>query len=91
MPTARDWSIHVSASLARSPGSSYLERVVKETSMTTKRLIAFGVLTALVGGLYVAGWADPTFADAALGYSIDYPAGWLMTQPDDYSVRTAST
>jgi hypothetical protein len=42
MPTARDWSIHVSASLARSPGSSYLERVVKETSMTTKRLIAFG-------------------------------------------------
>jgi len=55
--------------------------------MTTKRLIAFAVLMALVGTLCVAGWADPTFADAALGYSIDYPADWLMTQPDDYSVR----
>jgi hypothetical protein len=87
MPTARGGSIHRSPSLVRSPESSYLDRVVKEASMTTKRLIAFGVLIALVGGLCVAGWADPTFADAALGYSIDYPAGWLMTQPDDYSVR----
>jgi len=75
------------ADLVRSLESSYLEHVVKEALMTTRRLIAFGVLVALVGMLCVAGWADQTFADAALGYSIEYPAGWSMTQPDDYSVR----
>jgi hypothetical protein len=74
-------------SLAQSPGSSYLERVVKEALMTTKRLIGSVVLMALVGVLCIAGWADQTFVDAALGYSIEYPAGWSMTQPDDYSVR----
>lgn len=55
--------------------------------MRMKRLIAFGVLIALAGVGYVGGLADQTFADAALGYSIEYPAGWSMTQPDDYSVR----
>ena len=55
--------------------------------MRTKRWIAFGVLIALAGMGYVGGLADQTFADAALGYSIEYPAGWSMTQPDDYSVR----
>ncbi len=75
------------ANLARSLRSSYLERVVKEALMRTKRLIALGVLTALVGMVYIGGWASQTFADAALGYSIEYSAGWSMTQPDDYSVR----
>jgi len=75
------------ADLVRSLESSYLEHVVKEALMTTKRWIAFGVLMALVGMLCVAGWADSTFADAALGYSIEYPTGWSMTQPDDYSAR----
>jgi hypothetical protein len=61
--------------------------VVKEALMRTKRWIAFGILMALVGVLCVAGWADSTFADAALGYSIEYPTGWSMTQPDEYSAR----
>jgi hypothetical protein len=55
--------------------------------MTTKRLIAFGVLMALVGMLCAAGWADQVFSDAALGYSMEYPFGWSLSQPDDYSVR----
>ncbi len=55
--------------------------------MTTKRLTAFGVLMTLVGMICAAGWAAPVFSDAALGYSMEYPSGWSLTQPDDYSVR----
>jgi hypothetical protein len=55
--------------------------------MTTKRWIALGVLAAFIGMLCTTGWADQTFSDAALGYSVECPSGWSLTRLDDYSVR----
>ena len=54
----------------------------------TPRYALVGVL--LCTGISSAAFGpDHTFGEAGLGYTIDYPSGWVVERPSQYTVRCA--
>lgn len=55
--------------------------------MTMRHPDVLASALALVVLVSIGGWAVETFSDVRLGYSIDIPAGWALSRPDEETLR----